>query len=1010
MSLAPRAVPPALNGWNAAYVESQYDEFRRDPAGVPADVRAFFQGFDLASASGPRPAPSGGALPLDAKVRSLVHAYRRLGHVAAKLDPFGRDREPRPEQLSPSFHGITDAELDQTADGTLASMPGRATVRQIVSHLESVYCGTIGVEFWYIEDDEQHAWLLDRIERGADRPEFSAEQRKEILEQLTHAETFERFCQKRYPGDKRFSLEGSETLIPMLWDLGRTSVRLNLEEIVIGMAHRGRLNVLNNILGKTYEQIFTEFEDNFEPNFADGGGDVKYHRGYSGVRTFNGDGSIHVTMASNPSHLESVVPVVLGRCRAKQRLHADLERRRVLPVLIHGDAALPGQGVVSECLNMAQLKGYTVGGSVHVVINNLIGFTTVPEDARSTRYCTDIARSAECPVFHVNGEDPEACVAMMRIALEYRLKFRNDVFVDLYCYRKYGHNEQDEQSFTQPKLAELIRNQPSTLHTYTQKLLGLGVITEAEAAGITARLDAALEEASQSAKKMPEDPTIDPGGVRWKGFTGTYSHEPAKTAVSRQLLTEVASALGRVPEGFNVNPKLLDNPKLKTRGLLSQRAALATSAEIAHADAELLALGTLLLEGIPVRLSGQDSRRGTFSQRHAVLRDFHSGEPYEPLNNMREIGTPGIKGQEPGDKGSDGRSRQARMCVYDSPLSEESVLGFDYGYSMADPHMLVCWEAQFGDFNNGAQVIIDQYLASSELKWERWSGLVMLLPHGYEGAGPEHSSARLERFLLLCADDNMEVVYPTTAAQHFHMLRRQVMRKFRKPLIVMTPKSMLRVPTSTADDLVRGTFQEIIDDPHFAGDNGSKAGDRKKVRRVILCSGKIYHELAARREQIGREDVAIIRVEQLYPLHTELLKSTLAKYPTAAEKVWVQEEPKNAGAWQYMVLAVKEQLGVELSYIGRDASASPAVGSKHAHKDQQEALVTAAIGAKPEARAGDAKPAAKAAAPVEKVAARPVTDSRSDGRSAKPGQASRGVDAKSRGKPAPAKGKAARSR
>jgi 2-oxoglutarate dehydrogenase E1 component len=563
----------------------------------------------------------------------------------------------------------------------------------------------------------------------------------------------------------------------------------------------------------------------------------------------------------------------------------------------------------------------------------------------------------EAPIFHVNAEDPEAVVAVSRLAIEFRQQFRKDVFIDLVCYRKYGHNEQDEQTFTQPVLAGLIKNQPSTLTSYAARLRDAGVITEDDLRAVMNRIDEQLDKAQQSAKAKPNTPTIDPGGKRWSGLVGEYSFKNADTGVSKERLAEVAAALGRTPEGMNVNPKL--KPLLKARAEIPTSPGLV----VGHADAEILAIGTLLLDGIPVRLSGQDCRRGTFSQRHAVLRDFATGEPYNSLNQMREMGVPGVKELEPGTKASDGRARQAKFCVYDSPLSEEGVLGFDYGYSLADPNMLVMWEGQFGDFFNGAQVVVDQYLASSEIKWHRWSGLVMLLPHGYEGAGPEHSSARLERFLELCADENMEVVMPSTGAQMFHLLRRVVARNFRKPLIVMTPKSMLRTPTSSAAELLTGTrFQEIIDDAGI---------ERKGVKRVVLCSGKLYHELAERRALLENKDVALVRVEQFYPLHTDLLKRILAGYGKGVEVVWCQEEPRNAGAWRHMALSVRETLGVDLVYIGREASASPAVGSKTKHKYEQEAILAAAVGAKPKKDEGTKNGQAGTGSGASRVSGKP---------------------------------------
>jgi 2-oxoglutarate dehydrogenase E1 component len=945
------AVPPSVNSWSADYIDAQYACFQDDPASVPDDLRGFFQGFDLALA---RPAgwgaPVGGASPFQSVVDELINAYRESGHLCAKIDPFDRSR-PRPASLELKHYGLGEADLNRRVEAHLGGVAS-PTLRDVIAHLEQTYCQSIGIEFMHIREGEEREWFLANYEqkRGMEVPPTA--DRMIVLEQLARAEIFETFCQTRYPTGKRFSLEGGVSTIPLLDALIERGATLGVEEMVFGMAHRGRLNVLNNILGKSYEQIFTEFEDNWEEGFADGGGDVKYHRGYSGIRKLRTGGQMPLAMASNPSHLESANAVVLGRCRAKQRVRGDKNRTRVIPLLIHGDAALPGQGVVAEGLNMMRLEGYTVGGTIHVVINNLIGFTTIPEDGRSTEYCTDIAKASELPVFHVNGEDPEACVAVARLAVEYRQKFKKDVFIDLVCYRKHGHNEQDEQSYTQPILAALIKARPSTLTVYTQRLLAAGVIDQAGADALAARLRATLDQAQEAAKKKPFDPTIDPGSARWKGITGKYSFTPAKTGVGADVLTEICDALGTAPEGFNINPKL--------KGLLQGRKDIPKTGQVNHADAELLAIGSLLAEGLPVRLSGQDSRRGTFTQRHAVLRDFNSGAPYIPLNNIHEMGE-WATDHEPGTKATSGphkgKTRQAQFCVWDSPLSEYSVMGFDYGYSLADPNMLVMWEAQFGDFCNGAQIMIDQYLAAGELKWSRWSGLVLLLPHGYEGAGPEHSSARMERFLLLCADDNMEVCYPSTGAQHFHMLRRQVKRSFRKPLIVMTPKSMLRVPTSTFNDLVSGRFFEVMDDPEFA----SNAGGKKSVSRVIFCSGKIFHEMNERRKQTGRKDIAIIRMEQLYPFHQAEVRRILDTYNPKAERVWVQEEPRNAGAYTYIADRFQECFDVRLPYIGRKAAATPAVGSKHAHEHEQDAILSEAIGSFNKS-AAEAKPSANASA------------------------------------------------
>ncbi len=958
MSAGPKPVLSSVNSWNAEFLEQEFARFQQDPELVSPDLRLFFQGFELALANemrvhggseanaqtlhtAPRVGVASHATGDSGIVEKLIQAYRESGHLAADLDPLERPRE-MPAQLELSFHGLTEADLDRVVEATELGFNKPVALRAVIDKLQVIYCGSIGVEIMHVLDTEQRAWLLEQVEGRNSKEELKPQDRVLILELLTRADSFEKFLGKRYPGDKRFSLEGSESLIPLTEWILMTATEHDVEEVVLGMAHRGRLNVLNNIIGKTYQQIFTEFEESWEEDFVDGGGDVKYHRGYSGTRRFPNGRMLHLAMSSNPSHLESVDPVVMGRCRAKQRLRGDTERRRVIPLLMHGDAAVVGQGIVPECLNLYDLEGYTVGGTIHVVVNNHIGFTTSPEDARSTRYCTDIAKFIEAPVFHVNGDDPEACIEVARIALEYRQKFHRDVFIDLWCYRQYGHNEQDEQSFTQPLLAKAIRAQQSVLKTYATKLLNEGVINEADVQAIKHRLAEALEQAQAAARETPNDPTIDPGSERWQGIDNEFSFDPVDTSVTKEALAEVCAAIGRVPENFKLNRKL--------KPLLKSRASLLESGEISYADAETLAYGTLLIEHHPIRLTGQDVRRGTFSHRHAVIRDTDTGEPFIPLNNIRPVDESGSACTS-----FDGPC-QAKLCIYDSPLSEASVLGFDYGYSLADPGMLVLWEAQFGDFVNGAQVIIDQYLASAETKWDRWSGLVMLLPHGYEGAGPEHSSCRMERFLELCGQDNMQVVYPTTAGQVFHMLRRQVHRSFRKPLIVMTPKSMLRVPTGHMNDLMNGQFTEMIDDPFFAnGDN-----DRTKVKRVILCCGKLFYELNERREQAGRQDVAIVRIEQVYPFHDQMLAQILSQYPAGVELVYAQEETRNAGAYLFVSDKLQDVMGLDRPiYIGRQESGSPATGSKRVHKMEQDRILTEAVAPLP---SSDKKPGEKLAA------------------------------------------------
>ncbi|MFG0306820.1 MAG: 2-oxoglutarate dehydrogenase E1 component [Phycisphaerales bacterium JB040] len=967
MSAEPRAVVPSLNSWNAEYLDDRYRAYQQDPSSVDPEMRAFFRGFELANGGstgarpdftpsrtplhspGPAPTtrdgratitpgggqPAGRASHFQAVVDDLITAYRDNGHLVARIDPFDRER-PRPDTLTLEYHELGEDDMGRPVDGAQLGIEGEIPLRDVIGRLEHIYCSTIGVEFNHIQDVEQRAWLFEKFERTGGRVNLSRGDKAHILEQLTRSELFEQFLGKRYPGEKRFSLEGSESLIPLLNRLIETSGELGVEEIVIGMAHRGRLNVLNNILGKTYEQIFTEFEEAWSEDFVDGGGDVKYHRGYSGTHRSPSGRMIHLALASNPSHLEAVNGVVQGRCRAKQRLRADTQRKRVIPILIHGDAAIAGQGVIQEMLNYSQLEGYTTGGTVHVVVNNRIGFTTLPEDGRSTRYCTDVGKMIDAPIFHVNGEDPEAVVAVATFAMEYRQTFKRDCFIDLQCYRKYGHNEQDETSFTQPIMAAMIKKKTSVLAQYANRLMDDGVIKDSDKRAIQTRIDETLEKAQRTAREQPKDPTIDPGSSRWAGVSHKFSFEPVETAVSTEQLQEVLDAIARVPEGFRLNPKL--------KRFFQARSKLLETREISYADAEALAWGTLLAEGHPIRVSGQDSRRGTFSHRHAVVRDYATGEPYMPLNHVREMGVHGTD-HEPGTPGADGRPRQARLCVYDSPLSEAGVLAFDYGYALSDPNMLVCWEAQFGDFCNGAQVIIDQFIASAEQKWERWNGLVMLLPHGYEGAGPEHSSARMERFLKLCGDNNIQVVYPSTAGQCFHMFRRQVKTSYRKPLIVMTPKSMLRVPTGQIDDLTTGHFEEFLDDPMFV----SGEHDRSKVTQVTLCCGKLYWELDQRRREIGRDDVALLRVEQIYPFHKDKLADILARYPDSAERVYAQEEPYNAAAYLFMNNKCENELGLErLRYIGRPSSGSPATGSKKQHKAEQEQIITEAVGPKPE--------------------------------------------------------------
>jgi 2-oxoglutarate dehydrogenase E1 component len=891
--------------YNLETIENAYQRWRQDPNSVDESWRLFFQGFEL-GASLPAPAtPDGRA---QTGVVRLIYAYRDLGHFLARLDPLGEERTSHP-LLELSEFGLSEADLDRTFDVSAFEGMTTATLRELLKALRETYCRTIGVEYMHIQDTRIRRWLRERMEPTRNRPNFGRDRKLRILKNLHYAELFESFLHTRYTGQKRFSLEGSETLIPILQAVVDRAPGRGVKEIVIGMAHRGRLNVLANILRKPYEDIFSQFEENYLPESTDGDGDVRYHLGFSSDLVTARGGKLHLSLSPNPSHLEAVDPVVEGRTRAKQTLFNDTERTMGLPLLIHGDAAFAGQGLVAETLNLSQLAGYTTGGTLHVIVNNQIGFTTAPTDARSTVYCTDVGKMIQVPIFHVNGEDPEAAVYLAELALEFRQTFHRDVIIDMFCYRRHGHNEGDEPSFTQPIMYGKIRGRPTLSSLYTEWLIMNGDLTAEEAEAITNRFEGKLQAALEEAKSGPaEYPLMNGFEGQWKGLTPHFSHTPVETGVPEETLRFIADGLVRVPDNFTMHPKIRPIFEHWIQDLHDRK-------PLFWPFAELLGFGSLLLEGVPVRLSGQDSRRGTFSQRHAVLYDARTGEPFTPLDHLR-----------PG---------QAPFRAYDSLLSEAAVLGFDFGYALDAPNTLVLWEAQFGDFANGAQVIIDQFVAASESKWQRDSGLVMLLPHGHEGQGPEHSSARLERYLQLCAEDNIQVCYPSTPAQYFHLLRRQMKRDFRKPLVVMTPKSLLRdrAAVSPVEEFVSGRFREVLDDD---------AADPAEVRRVLLCSGKVYHELAKLRAQASSRDLAIIRVEQFYPFHEELLKRVLGRYRKAKEWAWVQEESQNNGAWFFMEPRLRA-LGYAVEYVGRDASASPATGSSQVHKREQKELLDAAV-------------------------------------------------------------------
>jgi 2-oxoglutarate dehydrogenase E1 component len=914
---------------NRELLDQLYQQYRADPDSLDPTWRAFFAGTEFAGTF-PAAAEPAADLRLQTGAVRLVFWYRQAGHLQARTDPLRGDDPPAVPFLSLDNFGLTEADLDRVVDASMYfGLNGPARLRDLYDSLRETYCRTIGVEYMHIDSLEVRHWLAERMEPTRNRPRLPLRQEYRVLYTLHQAELFEKFLHTKYVGQKRFSLEGGETLIPVLDALVEKAPGLGVKELVVGMAHRGRLNVLANILHKPFEQIFNEFEDNYLPDATtDGDGDVKYHLGFSADVAAADGGQVHVSLAPNPSHLEIVNPVVEGRVRAKQRQHADADRSMGAPVLIHGDAAFAGQGVVMETFNLSNLAGYRTGGTVHVVVNNQIGFTTNPRDARSTQYCTDIAKFVQAPVFHVNAEDPSACVYVAELAFEFRQRFKRDVVIDLVCYRKWGHNEGDEPAFTQPLMYKNIRSRDLISKVYANQLVGgPSAVTAEVAEAIDTAFKVKLEEAlrdtgaavaeyrkklDSALKAVKEGPPRKRGMAgfagRWKGLHGRYTHTPVETGVKAEVLDRIADAIGGWPEGFAPHPNLVKTLHARRDNVRSRR-------PVDWGTGEALAFGSLVLEGTPVRLSGQDSRRGTFTHRHAVLVDFNTGAEHYPLATLSPD--------------------QAPFEVFDSSLSEAAVLGFEFGYSMDDPESLVMWEAQFGDFANGAQVVIDQFLTSSESKWNRSSGLVLLLPHGYEGQGPEHSSARLERFLQMCAEDNTQVVYPTTPAQFFHLLRRQVKRDFRKPLVVMTPKSLLRLPaaTSPVEDFTRGGFREVIDDA---------TTDPTLVTRVLVCSGKVYYDLAGKRDKLGTKAVAVVRLEQLYPWPEEQLKAVLGRYRRAHEWVWVQEESQNMGGWFFAEPRLRG-MGFPFEYVGRDASASPATGSHHVHEVEQKELVDAAF-------------------------------------------------------------------
>jgi 2-oxoglutarate dehydrogenase E1 component len=946
-----------LSGANAGFIEGLYAQWLENPDAVEPSWAAWFAALGpkgLTAARRPETQPVSqlrgpeaeliGALTglwpprkseistADARVAAkdsvraihMVRAYRVIGHLAADLDPLHLNPKPQLAQLDPNFYGFHAEDLDRPIflDGVLGLET--ATPRQMVDILNRTYCGRIGYEFMHINDPEQKDWLQRRIEGPDKEISFTLEGKRSILNKLIEAEGFEKFSAVRFLGTKRFGLDGGEAMVPALEQIIKRGGQLGVKEIVLGMSHRGRLNVLANVMGKPYRQIFHEFQGGGAlPSEVQGSGDVKYHLGASSDREFDGV-QVHLSLTANPSHLEAEDPVVLGKARAKQYQLGDTRTRAsVLPLLLHGDAAFAGQGVVAECFAMSGTKGFKTGGTIHFIVNNQIGFTTSPAYARSSPYPSDVALMVQAPIFHVNGDDPEAVVHCARVASEFRQLFHKDVVIDMFCYRRFGHNENDEPAFTQPAMYRAIKQHPTTLELYAARLVAEGSITESDVKAMVGAFNKRLDEEYDAAKShLPNRADWLDG--RWTGFAqAPEGDRRGETAVSIDNLKTVGRAISTVPEGFHIHRTI-------ARQLQAKAAMFETGEGIDWATAEALAFGTLLDEGYQVRLSGQDSSRGTFSQRHSALIDQENETRYTPLNHIRD--------------------GQAEFEVVDSLLSEEAVVGFEYGYSSAEPKALVLWEAQFGDFANGAQVVIDQFIASGEMKWLRMCGLVMLLPHSYEGQGPEHSSARLERYLQLCAQDNMQVAYPTTPANYFHILRRQLHRLFRKPLILMTPKSMLRNKrvVSKLEEFGPGSsFHRVLwDDAQQEGSTTELAPDFL-IRRVVLCSGKVYYDLFEEREKRGQDRVQLIRLEQLYPFPDKVLAQELRRFPKA-EIVWCQEEPKNQGAWTFVAPRIEqaiEHLGGSQKprYAGRPEYASTAAGLMSQHTAELKALLDEAL-------------------------------------------------------------------
>jgi 2-oxoglutarate dehydrogenase E1 component len=934
-SLADQLATTALSGGNAGFIEDLYEQFLRDPGSLDPAWVSYFKGLKGNAAEiahGPirerllaraeRPAApaasqaqgtaSDGASAKQGAVSRLIQVYANRGHLIANLDPLGLQERAKPYVLDLQYFGLSDADLETEffTGSRNHAIPERTTLRNILRDLKFIYTDTIGAEFAHVSDTEERLWLQDGFQVGRMQHRFSIDEKKNILWQLTAAEGLERYLHTKYVGQKRFSLEGGDSLIPSLDDLVQYGGKAGVEETIIGMAHRGRLNVLVNLLGKAPKDLFSEFEGQYDLAKLRGSGDVKYHKGFSAdLKT--GSGNVHVALAFNPSHLEVVNPVVEGSARARQERRGDALGDKVLPVQIHGDAAFAGQGVIMETLQLSQARGFYTGGTVHIIINNQIGFTTSdPHDARSTVYCSDVAKMIEAPILHVNADDPEAVCFVTRFALDYRMKFHKDVVIDLVCYRRHGHNEADEPAATQPLMYQIIRKKPTVRQLYADKLAAEGILSAAEAAAMMEQYRTGLDEGKPQARAalglIGNRYTVD-----WSEYLGA-DWEPVKTGVDLSRLRVLGKAITTYPTDWSLHPRVLAIMQAREKMVNGDLA-------LDWGCAENLAYASLVQDGYPIRLTGQDSGRGTFFHRHAVLHDQTTGRSYVPLQHLA--------------------SNQPKVTVTDSVLSEEAVMGFEYGFSTTEPRCLTIWEGQFGDFSNGAQVIIDQFISSGEAKWGRVSGITLFLPHGYEGQGPEHSSARLERFLQLCAEFNMQVCVPSTPAQMFHLLRRQMLRSLRKPLIILTPKSLLRHPLSVSrlEELSGSGFQTVIDEIDDVRPSA--------VTRIVFCSGKVYFDLLKSRRESKVESVAIVRVEQLYPFPSEEYEAILRKYSNAREIVWCQEEPQNQGSWYQIRHRLQAKLDdtYELLYAGRAGAAAPATGIAALHEQQQKNLVTAAL-------------------------------------------------------------------